>query len=787
MKNLRLVATLLFCLVGMSPIYAETAIDLQTVTDLESQGEGCFVPNQGQWADSIRFGAQIGGCNWWFTQSAVYADLQVADPDSSSTREQGDLRRDEPGRLRPVGNTQQDQRLLLATHFSDARGGVVPQGQDQTAGKFNFFCGARSERWAKSLPVYRRVVYSEIYPGIDLHFYVHEGKLEYDLIVDTGADLNTVRFKVDAVDQLTLSDSGALELEIGDLTLTQLPPHIFQFEAGRRRDCLGGYVLLGEDSYSFALCGDYEPSRPVVIDPVLSYSSYLGGSGADHGRAIAVDDFGDVYILGETESFDFPTERGAFDTNHGGRDLFVTKFRAGGQVMVYSTYLGGSGDEEAGGLAVDAAGRAYVAATTTSTDLAVTAAVQPEPAGDVDCMLVALERDGNALMYSTYFGGSGNDGVGGIATDQYGNVYLAGFTTSDDYPLQNAFQTKRLGPQDAVLTKLSRDGMTLLLSTYLGGSAEDAGTDVAVDDQGDIYVIGNTNSTDFPIQHALRSGWSGGQDAWLLKMDRSGSKLRYSTYLGGSGDDYAASLALDQAGHAHITGSTSSQDFPVYAALQPTNAGPWFQPLDLFLCKLTSAGDAFVFSTYLGGSDYDFLGDIAVDYQNNIYLAAATFSLDFPQVKPLRPRSRHQDLVLAKFPPHGDSLIFSTFLGGVGNDWATSVAVNADGEVFLTGDTRSPDFPVVRPLQRFNASGNFDAIVVRIEDIDYVCGDADGNGVASIFDAVFISNYIFNGGREPEPLLAGDVDCNLLVNISDAVYLISFVFGGWPQPCAECQ
>ena len=326
-----------------------------------------------------------------------------------------------------------------------------------------------------------------------------------------------------------------------------------------------------------------------------------------------------------------------------------------------------------------------------------------------------------------------------------------------------------------------------MFATYLGGSADDGAADVAVDNQGDIYVVGNTGSSDFPTKHALRDGSAGMQDAWLVKLDRSGSRLQFATYLGGSGDDFAASIALDQAGHAYVNGSTGSQDFPVYEALQPTSAGPWYQPLDLFLCKFTSAGDAFVFSTYFGGSDYDFLGDVAVDWQGNVYLAAATFSTDFPQVKPLRGRNRHQDLVLAKFSPRGDSLLFSTYLGGVGNDWATSVALSHDGEVFLTGDTRSPDFPLVRPVQRFNVSGAFEAVVVRIDDIDYLCGDADGNGVVGITDAVFLSSYIFAGGPEPDPLLAADVDCNLMVNISDVVYLISFVFGGWPQPCAECS
>ena len=746
-----------------------------------------FIPNGGQWPDSIRYAARADNCNWWFTDNCFYAHFSAA-PDLIVGNAAFDtMAVDACGRLSPGATYRRGKNVLLGTRFPEAAGASKARGVLPAEARFSFYRGKESSCWVEALGSYRELFYYGLQPGVDLRFHGSGDKLEYDLILQPGVDLNHVQFEVFGADRLTISAMGELLLHTESGTVAQPPPLIYQVEDGERISCSGAYKLIGGSSYSFTLGDDCDPDRVVVIDPVLSYSSYLGGSGHDHGRAVAVDDFGGVYIVGETESFDFPTVRSAFDTGSGERDLFITKLRSGGQEIVYSTYFGGSGDEEAGGIAVDAAGRAYVAGTTTSADLAVTAALQPEFGGETDCFLVALERDGKALMYSTYLGGSGADGVGGLTVDHYGNAHLAGYSTSTDYPLHNPLQDARHGPQDAVLTKLSRDGSLLVFSTYLGGSAEEAAVDIAVDEQGDIYVVGNTGSIDFPIKHALRTGAAGGQDAWLVKLDRSGGKLRFGTYLGGSGDDFAASIDLDQAGHAYLTGSTASQDFPTHLALQPTNAGPWYQPLDLFLCKLTAAGDAFIFSTYLGGSDYDFLGDIAVDWQGNVFLAAATFSLDFPQVKPLRSRSRHQDLILAKLSPRGDTLLFSTYLGGVGNDWATSVAVNPDGEIYLTGDTRSPDFPLVRPLQRFNASGDFDAVVVRIEDIDYVCGDADGNGVVSISDAVFLSNYIFAAGREPEPLLAADVDCNLLINISDVVYLISFVFGGWPQPCAECH
>ncbi|MFH2056440.1 MAG: SBBP repeat-containing protein [bacterium] len=680
----------------------------------------CFVPNGGQWPDSIRFATQLDGCRWWFTDNGFYADL-IGGADSHVDSSWGGLlQADACGRLQSLAHKTQSQRMLVSIQFAGRNSDCRPQAAQRGEPCYSFLIGDDTAAWVKSLPVYGELRYEEVYAGVTLRFFEAQGKLEYDLIVQPGAGLSQVLFEVDGVLGLSLDEAGKLRFELSGAELTQALPTVYQLHDSVASRCSSGYRLIGTRSFTFSLGDDCDAEHLAVIDPVLSYSSYLGGSGHDHGRAIAVDDFGDVYVLGETESFDFPTVSCAFDTGGGQRDLFVTKLKSDGQNIVYSTYIGGSGIEEAGGIALDAAGRAYIAGTTTSTDFAVTAAIQPQLAGGQDCFLLALEHDGRALMYSTYLGGSGEDGVGGLAVDQYGNAHLAGYTTSADYPLKNALQKNRLGPQDAVITKLSRDGSSLVFSTYLGGSADDGAADVAVDNQGDIYVVGNTGSTDFPIRHALRNGSAGQQDAWLVKLDRSGSRLQFGTYLGGSGDDFAASIALDQAGHAYVNGSTASQDFPIYAAFQPTNAGPWYQPLDLFLCKFTAAGDAFVFSTYLGGSDYDFLGNLAVDWQGNVYVAAATFSTDFPQVKPLRGRNRHQDLVLAKFPPRGDSLLFSTYLGGVGNDWATSVALSPDGQIFLTGDTRSPDFPVVRPLQRFNASGAFDAIVVRDDDNDYV-------------------------------------------------------------------
>jgi hypothetical protein len=378
----------------------------------------------------------------------------------------------------------------------------------------------------------------------------------------------------------------------------------------------------------------YDPSRPLIIDPVLAYSTYLGGSGDDFGLGIAVDGAGSAYVTGQTLSTNFPTTSGAAQTTKAGgfSDVFVTKLDATGSAFLYSTYLGGSDFDFSLGIAVDGAGSAYVTGATRSTDFPTTSgAAQTTNAGSVDAFLAKLDATGSALLYSTYLGGSSDDGGRGIAVDGAGSAYVTGDTSSTDFPATSgAAQTTNAGGQDAFVTKLNASGSALLYSTYLGGSSGEVGQGIAVDGAGRAYMTGSTQSTDFPTTSgAAQTIYAGGFfDAFVTKLDATGSVLLYSTYLGGSGDDVGLGIAVDGAGSAYVTGQTFSSNFPTTSgAAQTTHAGGI---ADAFVTKLDASGSALLYSTYLGGSGFDIGQGIAVDGAGRVYVTGDTSSTNFP-------------------------------------------------------------------------------------------------------------------------------------------------------------
>ncbi len=456
----------------------------------------------------------------------------------------------------------------------------------------------------------------------------------------------------------------------------QLAPRAYQMTGGRRRPVASRYVLSG-DRVSIRL-GAYDHHRALVIDPTvtLAYSTYLGGSGeeGDSGQGIAVDSAGDAYVTGTTTSTDFPTHDPLQPENaSGGGDVsnaFVAKLNPAGSALLYSTYLGGSGLGAFGdsglGIAVDSAGDAYVTGNTASSDFPTHNPLQPEFGGggsDGDAFVAKLNPAGSALLYSTYLGGSGGDFGQGIAVDTAGDAYVTGYTNSSDFPTHDPLQRKASdtsGDGNAFVAKLNPAGSALLYSTYLGGSRDDSGQGIAVDTAGDAYVTGYTNSPDFPTHNPLqrkfggRGGFAGPTgDAFVAKLNPAGSALLYSTYLGGSDDDSAQGIAVDTTGDAYVTGNTNSTNFPTHDPLQPKFRGDHAGFIgDAFVAKLNPAGTALLYSTYLGGSGDDSGQGIAVDTAGDAYVTGDTNSSDFPTHNPLQPKlPGFGNLFVAKLGP----------------------------------------------------------------------------------------------------------------------------------------
>lgn len=624
---------------------------------------------------------------------------------------------------RPNASTGQHSVAVLRMKMPGARKDAVVAVDDLQPGKSNYFKGKDPSRWCRNVPRYGRVRYQSVYPGIDVAYHGAQQQLEFDFIVAPGARAEQIALQWTGARSIAVDGSGDMRLSspAGDLYLHK--PVAYQVKEGHRQIVDASFVVR-KNQVSFVL-GTYDHRRELVIDPSLSYSTYLGGTGEDEGFSIAVDSAGDAFVTGETTSINFP---GAANSNAGGLDAFVTELDPTGSAVLYSTYLGGSNDEAGTSIAVDNAGNAYVDGITLSSDFPVTSGVaQPIfGGGSQDAFLAKLDPTGTPV-YSTFLGGTDMDNGFTVAVDASGNAYVAGETFSFDFPVTaGSFQQFNFGHDDGFLAKVSPTGTSFSYSTYLGGSNGDLITAVAVDAAGHAYVTGDTISFDFPVVTGsfdtdcgtdgnCDDTGSGPQDeGFVAEFDTTGTSLLYSGFLGGSLADFGVSIALDSVGDAYVTGLADSLDFPTTAGVvQSVQAGSD----DAFVTKVNATGTAFVFSTFLGGSNQDEGTGLALDAAGNAFLAGSTLSTDFPTLNAFQPANAGaSDGFVTKLNSTGTALVYSSYLGGSLDDDTINpfIALDSNGDPYVTGDTNSSDFPVVAALQPAFAGGLADAFVAKI-------------------------------------------------------------------------
>ncbi|HJU50100.1 MAG TPA: SBBP repeat-containing protein, partial [Pseudogulbenkiania sp.] len=436
--------------------------------------------------------------------------------------------------------------------------------EETLPGKSHYFVGADKSAWHTDISNYSRVRYHSVYPGIDLVYHGNQRQLEYDFEVSPGANPRAIALGFHGASSFKVDADGNLVIQTGRSTVIQHKPVIYQDIAGTRKAVAGTYRIQGKNQVGFQLAS-YDHSKPLVIDPTLSYSTFLGGTtgsgNVDSGSGIAVDSSGNVYVTGNTSTNDFPTVN-PLQTSNQVPDVFVAKLNATGTALVYSTYLRGSVSNSGTSIAVDAAGNAYVTGYTLGKDFPITAnVVQPTLKGIVNAFVTKLSPTGNTLVYSTYLGGSNADYGMGIAVDSNNSAYVTGYTMSADFPTANAVQTTLAGQRNAFVAKLDPLGGSLVYSTYLGGGGVDFGSSIAVDSAGGAYITGQTSSTDFPTVNAFQPSLRGNANAFVVNLHPTGKPILYSTYLGGSGRDGGRAIAVDSTGHSYITGETSSTDF----------------------------------------------------------------------------------------------------------------------------------------------------------------------------------------------------------------------------------
>jgi hypothetical protein len=672
-----------------------------------------FEANQGQTDENVKFLSRGSGYSLFLTSNEAVLAFGKTAPTSSRLNVR-------PGQT-PVERQKPTtvETGVVRMQLADAKSAPRLVGEEQLPGKVNYFLGNDPLKWRTNLPTYGKVKYEDVYPGVDLVYYGNEGHLEYDFVVSPGADSRSIRIRFHGAKKLRIDSDGNLWLEAGDRRVSLEKPQAFQEAEGRKKTVECEYRLIAANTVGIRV-GDFDQGKTLVIDPVLAYSTYLGGSGSDLGTSVAVDSFGNAYVTGTTDSQNFPTANAREPKLSGSENVFVTKINASGTAVVYSTYLGGSGDDVGESIAVDGSGNAYVTGDTSSQNFPTVNALQRTHSGGfTDAFVTKISSSGAALDYSTYLGGSSEETGTGIAVDTSGNAYITGFTQSPNFPTANALQpTYGGGFIDAFVAKIDASGTALVYSTYLGGIGEDYGSSIAVDASRDVYVTGYTTSSNFPTEKPLQPSLAGFDDAFITKINASGTALVYSTYLGGDQSlqptiaSIGYGIAVDASRNAYVTGFTTSSNFPIEKPLQPAMAG--FQ--NAFITKINASGSALVYSTYLGGSHSDIGRAIAVDALGNADVVGTTSSMDFPTTNALRKTygGGFTDAFVARISASGTALVYSTYLGGSGEDTGLGVAVDHLGNAYVAGATSSGDFPMAKAFQPTYGGGDEDAFISKI-------------------------------------------------------------------------
>jgi FG-GAP-like repeat/Beta-propeller repeat len=608
-----------------------------------------------------------------------------------------------------------DPQPEIAMRLMDARPDLAPRAVGTQAGGVNYLVGSLPDRWRIGVPLFEKIIYPGVYPGIDLIYYGNQNQLEYDFVVAPAASWRSIRLAFSGAQAVEIDPNGDLKVQTHWGWLRHRRPRVYQQLASGRSEISGHYVLRADRQVGFEI-GAYDPAVPLVIDPTLVYSSYLGGSAADNGYSVAVDSSGCAYTVGETWSTNFPLLNPVRSVPAGDTDIFVTKWNAAGTGILYSTYIGGSNRDVPLSIAVDAAGNAHITGYTYSANFPTTSgALRTTFSGQSKAFVLELNPSGNSLIYSTFLGGSGNDYATGIAVDATGQAYISGYTASIDFPVSsNAFQSSYGGGEfDGFFAKLNPAGSQLVYASYLGGIGNDTASAVALDPTGNVYLTGQTQSSNFPVLQALQTTYSQ-SDAFVVKLNAS-SQVLYSTYLGGTGSGTGTGIAADAAGNAYVAGYTTAPDFPVTSgAYQPGNHGGY----DAFVAKLSADGSAILNATYFGGSGSESTSGIALDSSGDVFVAGSTNSIDLPLQAPVQASySGAGDAFLAAFNNQLSSLYLSTYYGGAQSETGAAVAVDSSGNAYLTGSTNSGGstlgIPITAGAFQTSGQGGFDTFLAK--------------------------------------------------------------------------
>ena len=693
-----------------------------------------FEANQGQISPQVQFLSRGKGYTAFLTAGELVLSLRPTDSATTAGI----------AAVPTTKNTKQVQNTTLQFRLVGAAQTPPAVGEDPQPGKVNYFIGNDPEKWHTNVQTYARVRYKNVYPGIDLVYYGSHRQLEYDFAISPGADPSRIQFEIKGAQQIQIDAQGDLVLETASGELHFNCPVVYQESANQetatqRVPVQGAYVMNDSTHIAFRVA-PYDSTKPLVIDPVLVYSTYLGGSGNDQPTGIAVDSTGSVYVAGYTDSTNFPLATlGSLPT--GTDHVFVAKLDSTGSNLVYADYIGGNTQDFGYALVLDSANEVYVTGTTSSSNFPVVNPYQASLLGSFNGFLTKLSADGSSLLYSTYLGGSSSDVPSTIAIDGGESVLVAGYTYSKNFPVINAYQatvSPNLGGlfgEYGFLTKFSLDGSSLVYSTYFGGNTNvpyncgfpcwgspvSAIAGIALDPSGSAYVVGNTNTYNFPTTPGayLRTDLTlqNSSVGFVSKFSPIGL-LDYSTYLyeSSGADTNLNAVAVDGLGSAYVTGI--AQDDGTFPVTSTTICNPSAVPgcNFAFVTKFDPTGSTLAYSTYLGPNNGATPQAIVLDASNDAYVLSSTASSSFSMVggDGIEPYTSGNDLLLVEIDPLAGSQIFATYLGGSANESAAGMVRDSTGNLYIAGATDSTDFPVTQGAFQSLLAGSNDGFVLKI-------------------------------------------------------------------------
>lgn len=746
-----------------------------------------FTENVGQWDNQVRFRGASGGATVWLADDGILYAL------SRSTGKRPELISDSKGALKsdPAGEVE---HLLFGVKFVGSNSRPEIYGLSEKDCHFNYFVGNDPSRWKTSVPSFDTVVYHGIYPGIDMKYYGKPDGIEYTFIVSPGADPSVIKLRYEGVQSLHVDNDGELVISTAWGALDETLPAVYQVTDGRKVNVGARFEVANDGSFGFVIDGKYDSGKELIIDPVLTYGSYLGGTGAQYPSEIMEDNEGNIVVLGYTRSLDFPITGDAYQTGFAGGifDVFVTKISRLTSEIVYSTFIGGDDRDEEPKMVIGPGGNLYITGRTYSDNFPTVNPFQNTLKGTDDSFILILSSLGDQLLYSTFFGGSKEEDWSRIAVDDQGYIYISGITTSFDFPTMNPYSPVLNGGQfDGFVSKFYPAGDALVYSTYLGGWDDEELQCLGVTQAGEAVVAGLTHSSDYPAVNSLypcQINPNALIDAIVTKLSSDGSYLVFSTYLGGTQDEWFEDLVLDDNGDIYLVGGMESWDFEMVNSFQPEHCAidSATKGSDLFVIGLSSAGDEVLFGGFLCGSRDDWGSSIDLGPDRSIYVTGVAESNDFTLASPIDATfDGESDIIVARISPGGSQLIYCTYLGGSDDDYKPHLAAGSDECVHVTGSTYSDDITMVNPTQPISLA-NYDLFLATI------CGgcclgdrgnfDGDAEDELNVADVVAAVDWAFRGGSISPCPDEGDVDGDGKVTLYDVLYLVYYMFRLGPAP-----